>query len=199
MFYRITALKDFPKFTRKHLPWSPIGKFEGWWIAIFVKKNTLSHGFPCEFSEIFHSSLFTENLLATASRVENKTLNFCQLKNNWYHKSLMHLTKYIAVRFKIQPSHHHLVDKVKNINTRTMYEIFSKLNIKTPERRKWSCPSVFIVHFELISLISLWCLHSWLWILKGRLGQNYLKNMLKNKLHKKYPKYRSRFTCSFFD
>ena len=35
--------------------------------------------------------------------------------------------------------------KVKNINTRTRWEICSNLTVKTPER-----PDVFIVNFELI-------------------------------------------------
>ena len=36
--------------------------------------------------------------------------------------------------------------KVNNTNTRTRYEIYSKLTIKIPERRQW-----FIVNFEHIS------------------------------------------------
>ena len=61
--------------------------------------------------------------------------------------------------------------KVKNRNTTTICEIFSKLTIKTPERRHWrrsvifivniehftNCSSVFIVSFEhgrdLVSLL----------------------------------------------
>ena len=41
--------------------------------------------------------------------------------------------------------------KVKNRNTRTRCEIFSKLTIKTPKRRYWCCSGVFIVNFEYIS------------------------------------------------
>ena len=37
---------------------------------------------------------------------------------------------------------------VNNRNTRTRYEICSKLTIKTPERRQWGRSNVFIVNFE---------------------------------------------------
>ena len=41
--------------------------------------------------------------------------------------------------------------QVKNRNTRTMYEICSKLTIMRPERRQWSHSGVIIVNFEHIS------------------------------------------------
>ena len=41
--------------------------------------------------------------------------------------------------------------KVNNRNTRTRYEICSKLTVKTPERRQWLRPGVFIVNFEHMS------------------------------------------------
>ena len=41
--------------------------------------------------------------------------------------------------------------KVNNRNTRTRYEICSKLTIKTPERRHWRRSGVFFVNFEHIS------------------------------------------------
>ena len=41
--------------------------------------------------------------------------------------------------------------KVNNRNTRTRYEICSKLTINTPERRHWRRSGVFIVNFEHIS------------------------------------------------
>ena len=40
--------------------------------------------------------------------------------------------------------------KVNNRNTRTRYEICSKLTIKTPERCQWRCSGVFVT-FEHIS------------------------------------------------
>ena len=41
--------------------------------------------------------------------------------------------------------------KFNNRNTRTRYEIRSKLTIKTPERRKCRRSGVFIINFEHIS------------------------------------------------
>ena len=41
--------------------------------------------------------------------------------------------------------------KVNNRNTRTMWELCSKLTIKAPERRQWRRSGVFIVNFEHIS------------------------------------------------
>ena len=38
--------------------------------------------------------------------------------------------------------------KVKNRNAGTTCEIFSKLTIKTPERRQWRRCGVFILNFE---------------------------------------------------
>ena len=41
--------------------------------------------------------------------------------------------------------------KVNNRNTRTRYEICSKLTIMTPKRRHWRLSSFFIVNFKYIS------------------------------------------------
>ena len=43
--------------------------------------------------------------------------------------------------------------KINNGNTRTMYEICSKLTISTPEGRHWRPSGVLVVHFEYISHI----------------------------------------------
>ena len=45
--------------------------------------------------------------------------------------------------------------KVNNKNTRTRYEIYSKLTIKTPEERQWRRSVVFIVNFKHISHLAL--------------------------------------------
>ena len=45
--------------------------------------------------------------------------------------------------------------KFNNRNTRTRYEICSKLTIKTPERRQWRRSVVFIVNFKRISHVSI--------------------------------------------
>ena len=56
--------------------------------------------------------------------------------------------------------------KVNNRNTRTWYEICSKITIKTPEQRQWRLSGVFIVNFEHIlhfaPLILLLTLHMYL-------------------------------------
>ena len=41
--------------------------------------------------------------------------------------------------------------KVNNRNIRTRCEICSKLTLKTPERRYWRRPGIFIANFEHIS------------------------------------------------
>ena len=43
--------------------------------------------------------------------------------------------------------------QVNNENTSTMFEIYSELTKKTPERRQRCCSDVFIVNFEQISRI----------------------------------------------
>ena len=49
--------------------------------------------------------------------------------------------------------------KVNSRNTRTRYEICSKLTIKKPERCQWRCSGFFIVNFEHIShLVALFLL-----------------------------------------
>ena len=45
--------------------------------------------------------------------------------------------------------------KVNSGNTRTRCEIYSKITIKTPERRHWRRSGVFIVNFEHISYLVL--------------------------------------------
>ena len=45
--------------------------------------------------------------------------------------------------------------KVSNRNTRTRYEVCSKLTIKTPERRQWHRSGVFILNFEHILTLSM--------------------------------------------
>ena len=45
--------------------------------------------------------------------------------------------------------------KVNNRNTRTRWEICSKLTIKTPERRHWRRSGVFIVNVDHISHVVL--------------------------------------------
>ena len=55
------VLKDFAKFTGKHLCQSRLRP------ATLLKKDTLTHVFSCEFCEIYKNSVLTEHLWATAS------------------------------------------------------------------------------------------------------------------------------------
>ena len=57
---------------------------------------------------------------------------------------------YFVNLFHTEPSRHLLL-KVINRNSRTRFEICSKLTIRTPERCHWRPLDVFIVNFEHIS------------------------------------------------
>ena len=54
----ISVLKNFTKFTGKHLCQSTYN---------FIKKDTLAQMFSCELGKIFKNTLFTEHLRTTAS------------------------------------------------------------------------------------------------------------------------------------
>ena len=65
VFYEKGVLKNFAKFTWKHLSQSLfLIKLQA---CNFIKKDTLSQVFSCEFSVIFKNIFFTEYLRATAS------------------------------------------------------------------------------------------------------------------------------------
>ena len=89
----------------------------------------------------------------------------------WVHNRLFKIIRvHKSMKFKslgiskltdcFSPAGNYLL-KVKNWNTRTRYEICSKLTIKTPERRHWlycwlwtyftPCSSVSIVNFEQVN------------------------------------------------
>ena len=53
--------------------------------------------------------------------------------------------------------------KVKNENTRTLYEVCSRFTIKTPEQRHWRFSDVFIVNLNRFYTF-LWRFHCWLLI-----------------------------------
>ena len=80
--------------------------------------------------------------------------------------------------------------KVNNINTRTKWEICSKLIIKIPERRYWRHSGIFIVNFEHIShlvlvflLLTLKC-NCWLGrnVLYKESSPNFASNIKRSKL-----------------
>ena len=64
--------------------------------------------------------------------------------------------------------------KVTNGNTRTIWEICSKIKIKTPGQRHWRRSGVFFVNFEQISRIVLVFL-LWLWTSKYRQAKSLQK------------------------
>ena len=62
------ALKNFAKFTGKHLCQSPLfNNVPGLRPAILLKKETSTQVFSCEFCEMFKKPFFTEHLPAAAS------------------------------------------------------------------------------------------------------------------------------------
>ena len=64
------ALKNFAKFTRKHLCQSLFSnKVAGLRPATLLKKEILAHMSSCEFWQIFMSTFFTEHLRTTASKL----------------------------------------------------------------------------------------------------------------------------------
>ena len=61
-----SVLKNFTKFTGKHLCQSLFCRPQAW---NFIIKETLAQVFSSEFYETFKNTFFTENLRATASEV----------------------------------------------------------------------------------------------------------------------------------
>ena len=110
VFFKNVVLKNFAKFTRKHLHWScrsshrrfsikkgvlkNFAKFTGKHLCqgvLFnkmrlIKNETLAQAFCCEFCEIFKNTFFTEHLRMTAFAVANCTykckINFDAQKTN---------------------------------------------------------------------------------------------------------------------
>ena len=62
------VLKDFSKFTGKHLSQGLFSnKVAGLISATLLKTEILAQAFSCEFCEIFKNTFFTEHLRTTAS------------------------------------------------------------------------------------------------------------------------------------
>ena len=60
------VLRNFAKFTGKHLCQSLFFNKVAGQACNFIKKETLAYGFSCEFYEISKNTFFTEHLWATA-------------------------------------------------------------------------------------------------------------------------------------
>ena len=69
MFCKKAVLRNFAKFTGKHLCQGPLfNKVAGLRPAtLLINDETLVQVFSCEFCEMFKNTIFTEHLWATAS------------------------------------------------------------------------------------------------------------------------------------
>ena len=67
VFYEKVVLRNFTKFTGKHLGQSLFLTTLQAWACNFIKKETLAHVFFCGFCEICEKTFFTEHLWTTAS------------------------------------------------------------------------------------------------------------------------------------
>ena len=67
------VLRNFPKFTGKHLRQSFFFKKLQAEACNFIEKETLAQVFFCEFCEISKNTFFTEHLWLTASGIGRKT------------------------------------------------------------------------------------------------------------------------------
>ena len=63
MFFKIAVLKNFAVLPRKHLCWSLfLIKLQAQ-VCVFIKKETLTQVFSCEYCKIFKKSFFIKHLL----------------------------------------------------------------------------------------------------------------------------------------
>ena len=95
--------------------------------------------------------------------IENYMFKFFNKNNRFMCKMLGRMCS----KLTIKPAGIYLL-KVNNKNTRTRCDIYSKLTIKTPERRQWLRSGVLIVNFAHViagwedirtTLTSLFCLY----------------------------------------
>ena len=71
MFLRIGVLKNFGKFTGKHLCWESLFKISYRHAYNFIKKETLAQLFFWKFCKIFRNTFLTEHLQVTAFDMRN--------------------------------------------------------------------------------------------------------------------------------
>ena len=67
VFYKKDVLRNFAKFTGKHLCQSLFFNKVAGQACNFIKKETLAQMFSCEFCEISQNTFFIEHLLTAAS------------------------------------------------------------------------------------------------------------------------------------
>ena len=108
-------------------------------VCNFIKKETLTKVFSCEFCEIFKNTFFYRTPQVTAS---DCFWSFVVLSCS---KTLFIKRENTCSRLS-QPALN--LFKVNNGNIRAMCEIYSNWIVKTPERR---CASVSFVDFEQVN------------------------------------------------
>ena len=89
MFYKKVVLRNFTKFTGKHL-WQSLFFNK---VANFIKKETLAQVFSCEFCEVSKKNFLTEHVWATASK---KNID---KKSNMIDMSVSHAIKVHSNKF----------------------------------------------------------------------------------------------------
>ena len=94
VFYKKNVLKNFAKFTVKHLCQSLCFNKVGGIACNLNKKETLAHVFPCEFCEIFMNTSFTEHLRSINDMnyefIKN-CFNFKNITDNLCHAPILSL------------------------------------------------------------------------------------------------------------
>ena len=101
------------------------------------------------FSVIFRKIVFKKTITSFIFILDSKCINKCRYGQLDYPACIY-------------------LFKVDSKNTRLMYEICSKLAIKTPERSHWWYFGVFIVTWNTFYTL-LWCFYCWLWVSKCQL------------------------------
>ena len=101
-----------------------------------------------------YSFEFSVPVMKKPSLIFNSNFNF-NCKRTWVQIGHIPLCNFPEMFWA-----HHLAGiyllKFNNETTRTVSEIYSKLTIKTSERRQWHLSGVFIVNFEQIVLVFLY-------------------------------------------
>ena len=77
VLYKEGVFKNFAIFTGKHMCQSLF------FSCNFIKKETLAHGFSCEFCMIFKSTFFTEHLWMTASILQQLLALYFAIIYSW--------------------------------------------------------------------------------------------------------------------
>ena len=149
VFYKEGVLKDFAKFTGKHLCQRLFfNKVAGLRPAILLKKKLWHRCFPVNFSKFLRSPFFIEHL---------QWLLLIRLRGNIF-KSISNYSIWKEIRLleqwessgkrRINPAGNYML-KVNNRITRTRREICLKLTIKSPEQDSIAFSMNFMKFFKV--------------------------------------------------